>query len=285
MTPREIEVKAQELRRGMTSTANRIRRYSLDRRLNVPATDRTPEQDRYADVAARLDAAWKQWLAVRDAIVTWPTPPTENDVTTVATQWLDLDHSVDLIQRELVSNTSTWWGVATVLGLIVATLGALVAYLFGHGALLNLADFEPWPEWGPAKYGEVAYWSFFGVMCTLLYTAAYFVSRRDFDRNFVTWYATTALRAPLLVVILMIVVLEFVEWYAEDTWLANYILEEGNKFYFIVFMSFCLGISSESTAKIIGDLSAGVSAAVQGAVRRIAERLGAVVSDADVLRR
>src|SRR3569623_56474 len=122
-------------------------------------------------------------------------------------------------------------------------------------------------------------------MCRLLFTATYYVARRDFDQNYVTWYASTALRAPLLIVILMLVMLEFVEWYAEDSWLSAYILEEGNKFYFIVFMSFCLGLASETSAAIIGDLSSGVSALVRGAVARIAQRFGAVISDSDISRR
>jgi hypothetical protein len=83
----------------------------------------------------------------------------------------------------------------------------------------------------------------------------------------------------------MLIVLEFVEWYGEGTWIAKYILEEGNKYYFIVFMSFCLGLSSETSAEIVGELAGGVSTFVRRGVNRVAARLGAVVSDADVLRR
>jgi hypothetical protein len=286
LTPREIESKLRDLRLGVTSTGNCIRRYSLDGRLCVPVDPRTPEEQRCARVEQRLTAAWTTWLTVRERVNALPAAPPETDLSAAATQWLELDHEVDGVQRELISEGSTWWGVATVIGLILALLVGVLAYLAAHGVHgLDVSNFEPWPEWGPAKYFEVAYWSFFGVLCRLLFTATYYVARRDFDQNYVVWYASTALRAPLLVVILMLMVLEFVEWYADGTWLANYLLEEGNKFYFIIFMSFCLGISSETSAAIIGDLSAGVSTLVQRAVTRVAGRLGAVVSDADVLRR
>jgi len=61
----------------------------------------------------------------------------------------------------------------------------------------------------------------------------------------------------------MMIILEFVEWYGEGRWIQTYILEKGNKFYFILFVSFSLGLTSETTSAIIRDLSAGISQFVQ----------------------
>jgi len=58
------------------------------------------------------------------------------------------------------------------------------------------------------------------------------------------------LRTPFLTVILMILVLEFVEWYGGDTLLQSYLLEEGNTFYFAAFTSFCLGLVMDQTAQV-----------------------------------
>ena len=78
-----------------------------------------------------------------------------------------------------------------------------------------------------------------------------------------------------MTVVLMIVVLEFIEWYGEGKWLQDYLLEERNKF--IAFVSFCLGLSSDRTASIIGKLCTGVAEFVEGAATRICQKLSSVV--------
>ena len=66
--------------------------------------------------------------------------------------------------------------------------------------------------------------------------------------------------------------LEFVEWYGGDkSWIRDVLLDEGNKFYFIVFMSFCLGL--EDTNSIMRNLSDGVLQFVSNAVGRLVDKL------------
>ena len=66
------------------------------------------------------------------------------------------------------------------------------------------------------------------------------------------WYLSTFLRAPFLTVILMMVVWNLLEWYGEGNWIETYILGREIS-YFIAFVSFCLGLSSDSTSSIIRD--------------------------------
>jgi len=219
---------------------------------------------------------WSQFAALPDS-------PAVQDLNNVEKGWLDLDRDVDLIQRELISEKSYEAGIRTVVWLSIALLLLVVFYFVTHGVtFLNFSSFEPWPEWGPLKYGEVVFWSSFGVLCYLLFLATYFLARRDFDVWYQPWYVSTALRAPFLTVILMMIVLEFVEWYGEGKWIQTYILEEGNKFYFIVFMSFCLGLASDSTAGIMRDLSNGVTEFVSSAVGRVSQKLSLAVTKTDL---
>jgi len=198
-------------------------------------------------------------------------------------RWLNLDRKVDLIQRDLIGANSLRAGAFTFAWLAVFLVGLVVFYLFSHGVRSwNGAGFELWPEWGPWKYGEVALWSSFGVLCYLLFRCTYYVARRDFDEWYQLWYGSTFLRAPFLTVILMMIVLEFVEWYGEGKWIENYILEEGNKTYFIAFVSFCLGLTSDATSSIVRDLSEGVTDFVRKAVSRVAQRLSSSVSNVDI---
>lgn len=83
----------------------------------------------------------------------------------------------------------------------------------------------------------------------------------------------------------MMVVLEFVEWYGEGKWIENYLLEEGNKFYFIVFMSFSLGLMSEETSAIMRELAEGVVKFVRNVVGRVSDRLSSAVARADITRK
>ena len=163
--------------------------------------------------------------------------------------------------------------------MLAATLIALLwIYLFSHGIHgWNVEDFEPWAEWGPVKYIEVAVWSEFGVLCYLLFQASKYVMRRDFDAWYQPWYLSTALRAPFLTVILMIVVLEFVEWYGEDGWFKTY-MEEGNKFYLIAFMSFCLGLVSDRASGLVGELAQSILDFIEIVVKKISSKLRTAIS-------
>jgi len=88
-------------------------------------------------------------------------------------------------------------------------------------------------------------------------------------------------RAPILTVVLMIIALEFVEWYGEGKWIETYLLEEGNKTYFIAFVSFCLGLTSERTGNILGDLAESVGDFVEGAAKAVGRRLRSVFTSTD----
>jgi hypothetical protein len=229
------------------------------------------------------DDAWSRWLAVRDALLALPDPAPAEQLAAVEKQWLEIDRDVDLIQRELIAESSAVAGAWTVAWLATALVGLSIVYLVTHGVRgPTTAAFESWPEWGPEKYGEVAFWSSFGVLCWLLFTASNYLARRDFDEAYRLWYVSTALRAPFICVALMVVVLEFVEWYGEGKWIERYILEEGNKFYFIAFVSFCLGLSSDRASTIIRELAGGVAEFFESVARRMSQRLGSAVSSVDL---
>lgn len=282
MSPQEITNALREMRQRLMGASNRIRRYTLDSRLRTP--DKGSIMEPWLSIRTELDNSWTQWLSLRTEINGLPGAPTEQQCRETQSHMLDLERKLDLVQRELIAPSSTRDGIWTVVLLASTLIGSVYAYIALHGMVdFNVDKFEDWPDWGPVKYFEVASWAFFGVLCTLLYTAAYFLSRRDFDGHFAGWYISTAIRAPLLAMIVMLVVLEFVEWYGEGGWLEKYILEEGNKYYFIVFVSFCLGINSEATAEIIGDLQSGVTSGIRSVVRKVAQKFGAVVSDADIV--
>jgi hypothetical protein len=290
MTNKDIERKRNELLANLAETANRIRRYSLDPRLGMktaPAAGSKVNNAANSDLGEYLrqeaEAAWEEWISLRDEFVDLSDAPTLAQLMAIEKKWLNLDHKVDLIQRDLIGENSLKAGVFTVTWLVLALVLLIASYLISHGVRgWNLAAFEPWPEWGIWKYGEVAFWSGFGVLCYLLFTATCYIARRDFDEWYKLWYVSTFLRAPFLTVIFMMIVLEFVEWYGEGKWIETYILEDGNKTYFIAFMSFCLGISSDVTSGIIRDLAKGVSDFVGKAVSRVSQKLSSAVSDINI---
>jgi hypothetical protein len=256
----------------INETRVRIRRYSLDPLLQAGSALR-----------GQADEAWQDWLDLRDAFVQLPDTPTAEQLLAIERQWMELDRKVDLIQREVISDGSFRAGIRT-LAWIIPTLVALVLiYLAAHGIRgLDPIEFEPWPEWGPLKYLEVAFWSAFGVLCGLAFTASHYMSRRDFDIWYQPWYFSTAVRGPFLTVILMMIVLEFVEWWGEDGgWLETYLLEEGNKYYFIVFTSFILGISSDVTSSIFRDLSDGTIGLIQRIIAGMVRRMNSVLTVVD----
>ena len=277
MTERELQRKRREIESGVVGLRVRIRRYTLDPRLR--------EEDQGA-LRKQADEAWEKWLAVRSSFYALPEPAPPEELLGVEKELLQVSREADLIQRELISEESFNAGIRTVTWLSVALVGLVFLYLATHGVRgLNFAAFEPLPEWGPLKYVEVAFWSTFGVLCWLLFLSTRYLARRDFDRWYQPWYVSTVLRAPFLSMILMMVVLEFVEWYGEGKWIENYLLEEGNKFYFIVFMSFSLGLMSEETSAIMRELAEGVVKFVRNVVGRVSDRLSSAVARTDITRK
>lgn len=277
MTEKQLQRKRLEIESGLVELRVRIRRYTLDPRLR--------EEDQGA-LRKQADEAWKKWLAVRSSFYALPEPAPPEELLGVEKELLQVSREADLIQRELISEESFNAGIRTVTWLSVALVGLVFLYLATHGVRgLNFAAFEPLPEWGPLKYVEVAFWSTFGVLCWLLFLSTRYLARRDFDRWYQPWYVSTVLRAPFLSMILMMVVLEFVEWYGEGKWIENYLLEEGNKFYFIVFMSFSLGLMSEETSAIMRELAEGVVKFVRNVVGRVSDRLSSAVTRTDITRK
>ena len=253
----------------------RIRRYTLD-----------PLMQQREELRTRADEAWDEWLKVYDEYHALAENPSPADLLAVEKRLLQVGRRTDLIQRELVSDDSLTAGWKTIGGIATALVVLTLVYLWSHQVRsLDFSAFEPLPEWGPVKYIEVAFWSSFGVLCWLLFLAAGYTHRRDFDRWFQPWYIATALRAPFLSVFLMIAVLEFVEWYGEGGLIETFLLEEGNKFFFIAFVSFALGLMTDETSSIARELADGVLKCVRGAAARIARRLVSTVSPVDTTRK
>lgn len=277
------------LKAQVTETGVRIRRYTLHPHLRLyagrdapqpaptgstgtPAPSRTP-------LSQCAEDAWNEWITVWTQLTALHESSPKEDLAKVELAWLKLDHDVDLLQRELVAPTSRDTGRRMVTSLSLVLVGLVLVYLLTHGVRsFDLSSFEPWPESGPLKYGEVAFWSSFGVLCYLIYLAADYLKRRDFDEWYVSWYVSTALRAPFLSLVLMIVLLEFVEWYGEGTWIQEFLLQEGNKYYFIVFTSFCLGLAVYTTSEVIGGLAESVGEFFRAICGRVSARLSTAIN-------
>jgi len=276
MSDKETTKRLRQLREAIDEGGVRIRRYTMDPRLKKTAPGK-PENNE--ELRATLDQIWQQWFALKGRLRALPAGADNTAIGALEAGCDEVGRATDLVQRDLISETSYASGVITVAWLVGTLLFLFLLYLYTHGVRsLDFTTFEPWAEWGPVKYGEVAFWSAFGAACSLLFKASHYLARRDFDKWYRPWYFTTFLRAPFLTVILMLVVLEFTEWYGEGTWIQTYLLEEGSKFYFIVFLSFCLGLATDVTAGILGDLTDGVTEFVGRVVGRASDKLATAVA-------
>ena len=256
---------------SVNETGIRIRRYTLDDHLKP-------------DELQTLEGIWKKWLTLREEFYALAADAGVAELRVIEHRLIEIDRGVDLVQRTLVSASSFRTGTRTAVLLALALVAMVLLYLAMHGVRgLDFSNFEPIAEWGALKYVEVAFWCEFGVLCYLLFLAGDYLSKRDFDPWYQPWYLATALRAPFLGVILMMIVLEFVEWYGEGGWMETYLLEEGNKSYFIAFMSFCIGLSSDQAAAILRDLSWSISDFLQGVVQRVSRKLSSALLPANPL--
>ena len=273
MNAKDLQRQWRRLEIDLAEGQVRIRRYSIDPRLREASQQQ---------LTAAADDAWRAWMDVRKAFY-GVREPTEEDLRRLETELLAVERKTDLIQRELISERSQRAGNTTIAWLAVVLVGIVLIYLKLHNVRWNdFSQFEPFAEWGPLKYVEVAFWGTFGTLCALLYFASTYVLRRDFDEWYRGWYVSMLLRAPFLTVILMLLVLEFVEWYGEDnSWIHDVLLDEGNKFYFIVFLSFMLGTMFREVGDIIRTLGDAVLAFVAGVVARVSARLGSALSRPD----
>src|SRR2546423_11549777 len=197
----------------MGEIESRIRRYTMDRKVS-------PEN------LQRLSALHEEWRGVRRQFLEKGGTATEAELMALDERALVVDRQIDLIQRELISQQSFRTGTRTVLLLAAAFVALSVVYLWSHGVTgLNFGAFEPIAETGPLKYLEVGFWALFGGLCYLIFRAADYMSRRDFDEWYQAWYLSTALRSPLITIVRMVLLLEFVAWYGEDSWLQACLLE------------------------------------------------------------
>jgi hypothetical protein len=277
MSDKEFSKRLTRLRENINDEGIRIRRYTMDPRIKKTASPDQPPPNE--ELRLELEAGWQQWFDLKKSFAALPDSPGVPAVADLEMKCLEVERAIDLVQRDLVSASSFKAGLNTVIWLSAVLVALVGLYFFTHGVhSLDFTTFEPWSDWGPMKYGEVAFWSAFGALCSLLFRASKYLARRDFDKWYQPWYLTTFIRAPFLTVILMMVILEFVEWYGEDTWLQAYLLEEGTKFYFIVFMSFCLGLATDVTAGILGDLADGVTDFAGRVAGRVSGRLSSAVS-------
>jgi hypothetical protein len=273
MTDKDLKRQWRQLETDVAEGQVRIRRYSIDPRL------RQPDQPSLRDAA---DQAWQLWIDARAAFYA-EREPTADGLRRLQAQVLTVERKTDLIQRELISGRSQRAGSITIAWLAVVLIGLGLVYLKLHNVgWADFSQFEPFAEWGPLKYVEVAFWGTFGALCALLYFAANYPLRRDFDEWYRGWYVSMLLRAPFLIVILMLLVLEFVEWYGQDGgWIHDFLLDEGNKFYFIAFMSFMLGIMIREVSDTVRSLGDGVTAFVDGVVSRVSDKLASALSRPD----
>lgn len=247
----------------LTRLESRIERYTLDQ---------VSKENK--EFASLLDRLWTEWADIRrryQALSEWVEL---EELRVIEFEVLVLERKVCLIQREIFANDSLQSGAKTVAWLTFWMLYFIVLYLVVHGVRPpDFGPFDPFPEWGPMKYLEVAFWSIFGVLCWLLYCASWYVAHRDFDAWYKPWYISTAIRAPFLSIVLMMIVLEFTEWSGEGTWVEHYLLEEGNKYYFIAFTSFCSGLMSDRAAEITRELADGVMTFLHSGAKRLVEKL------------
>ncbi len=266
MATKDLERAARGVEMFLREIETRIRRYTMDRKLSDGNLE-------------RLKELHKEWRVVRKDFYAAVDKATGAELREIEERALVIDREIDLVQRELISQKSFKAGTWTVAALAVVLLGLVVLYLWSHGVRsLRFEEFEPLAEWGPLKYLEVAFWSEFGVLCYLLFLAANYMSRRDFDEWYQTWYLATALRAPLITIVLMVMILEFTEWYAEDSEWIDGLMEDGNKFYFIAFMSFLLGLASDRVAGITRELSESVADFAEAVAKKFGSKLKDIVT-------
>jgi hypothetical protein len=156
-----------------------------------------------------------------------------------------------------------------------ALIGLVALYCVMHGVRsLDLQGFRPFPPDSPLRYVEVALWSEAGALCWLLLIASRYLARRDFDPWYQAWYVSTALRAPFLSVVLMMMTLELAQWGVEGGRRNVYIADQDQQYYLIAVSSFVLGLVSDQTSAIMRDVADGFLDLWRTAVCRISRRLG-----------
>src|SRR3954452_12367134 len=110
MADDEIRKQLREVKSDLDETGSRIRRYTLDPRLRAMPEQKLlqgPNLNAVApdDTSKRLrdmaDQAWVNWLAKRKKYGEIAHQPTPESVEQLELDCMELDRSVDLLQREL----------------------------------------------------------------------------------------------------------------------------------------------------------------------------------------
>ena len=96
--------------------------------------------------------------------------------------------SIDALEKAKEINLRLGRRVIVVLAFVTGVVGAV--YLAVYGRISSWAV-------------HAAFWSFFGVMTNLTYSASRHVMRRDFSKLHLSWYLSKSVQAPLIALALL----------------------------------------------------------------------------------
>lgn len=133
------------------------------------------------------------------------------------------------------------------IGILIGISSALVImYVVHHFTGIGVAErttrFELW-ETGIGKGLEIIYWSLFGVMANLMYSAALHLFNRDFDEYSKGWYYAKIFQAPLIT---LVVVLFFMYTTIDVGDIFTLTLRNAS-IYILIVVSFIMGFFSRRT--------------------------------------
>jgi hypothetical protein len=96
--------------------------------------------------------------------------------------------SIDALEKAREINLRLGWKVIVILAIVT-----------GAAAVLYLATYRSISHWAI----HAAFWSFFGVMTNLTYSASKHVMQRDFSKLHLSWYLSKSVQAPLIALALL----------------------------------------------------------------------------------
>src|SRR4051812_48171403 len=108
MSDKELAKRITRLREAIDEEGVRIRRYTMDPRLKKPA-DATKDPNR--ELREQLEADWKTWFALKGKSRTLPPAATEAELVALETECDEIERATDLVQRDLISESSFTAGV------------------------------------------------------------------------------------------------------------------------------------------------------------------------------
>ncbi len=96
--------------------------------------------------------------------------------------------SIDALEKAKEINLRLGWKVVSILAIVTA--GVAAVYLATYGRISSWAI-------------HAAFWSFFGVMTNLTYSASKHIMQRDFSKLHTSWYLSKSIQAPLIAIALL----------------------------------------------------------------------------------